>query len=90
MGKIRAFFSLTQGPFFDFFKKGRIYHHFIEIRLPHRCSPVNLVHIFSTHFPMNTSGGLLLKNANLISCQNLLYVFILIMVDFKMNLDECV
>ena len=29
---------------------------FIEIELQHGCSPVNLVHIFRTPFPQNTSG----------------------------------
>ena len=29
----------------------------IEITLRHRCSPVNLLHIFGTHFPKNTSWG---------------------------------
>ena len=33
---------------------------FIEITLQHECSPVNLLHIFRTPFPKNTSGGLLL------------------------------
>ena len=33
---------------------------FIEITLQHGCSPVNLLHIFRTHFPKNTSQGLLL------------------------------
>ena len=33
---------------------------FIEITLRHRCSPVNLRHIFRTPFSMNTSGWLLL------------------------------
>ena len=33
---------------------------FIEITLTHGCSPVNLVHIFRTPFPKNTSGWLLL------------------------------
>ena len=33
---------------------------FIEITLLHGCSPVNLLHIFRTTFPKNTSGGLLL------------------------------
>ena len=32
---------------------------FIEITLRHGCSPVNLLHIFTTPFPKNTSGGLL-------------------------------
>ena len=33
---------------------------FIEITLRHGCSPVNLLHIFRTPFPKNTSGRLLL------------------------------
>ena len=33
---------------------------FIEITFPHRCSPVNLLHIFRIPFSMNTSRGLLL------------------------------
>ena len=36
---------------------------FIEIKLCHGCSPVNLQHIFRTPFPKNTSGGLLLYPA---------------------------
>ena len=31
---------------------------FIEIELRHGCSPVNLLHIFRTSFPRNTSGWL--------------------------------
>ena len=34
---------------------------FIEITLRHECSPVNLLYIFGTLFPTNTSGRLLLK-----------------------------
>ena len=34
---------------------------FIEITLWHGLSPVNLLHIFRTHFPKNISGWLLLK-----------------------------
>ena len=30
-------------------------------QLRHGCSPVNLLHIFRTPFPMNTSGGMLLE-----------------------------
>ena len=33
---------------------------FIEIALRHGCSPVNLLHIFRTAFPKNTTGELLL------------------------------
>ena len=33
---------------------------FIQITLRHGCSPVNLLHIFRTPFPMNTSGRLVL------------------------------
>ena len=36
---------------------------FIEIALRHRCSPVNLLHIFRTPFPRNTSGWLLLNRS---------------------------
>ena len=32
---------------------------FIQIALRHGCSAVNLLHIFRTSFPKNTSGGLL-------------------------------
>ena len=35
---------------------------FIEIAFPHGCSPVNLLHLFRTPFPKNTSGGLLNRN----------------------------
>ena len=34
---------------------------FIEIALPHGCSPVNLLPFFRTPFLKNTSGWLLLK-----------------------------
>ena len=34
---------------------------FIEIALWHGCSPVNLLHIFRTYFPRNTSGRLLMS-----------------------------
>ena len=37
---------------------------FIEMALRHGCSPVNLLHIFRTPFPKNTSGGLLLSLRN--------------------------
>ena len=33
---------------------------FIEITIRHGCSPVNLLHIFRTPFPENTSEGMLL------------------------------
>ena len=36
----------------------------IELALRHRYSPVNLMHISRTHFLKNTSGWLLLHNAN--------------------------
>ena len=37
----------------------------IKITLRHGCSPVNLLHIFRTPFPKNTSGRLLLFLENL-------------------------
>ena len=33
----------------------------IEITFWHGCSPVNLLHIFRTHFPKSASGGLFLQ-----------------------------
>ena len=38
----------------------KLQSNFIEIALRHGCSPVNLLHIFKTPFPRNTSGWLLL------------------------------
>ena len=38
----------------------KLQSNFIETALRHECSPVNLLHIFRTHFPRNTSGWLLL------------------------------
>ena len=40
---------------------------FIEITLWHRCSPVNLLHIFRTRFPKNTSRWLLLDKVRELS-----------------------
>ena len=39
----------------------KLQSNFIEIALRHGYSSVNLLHIFRTPFPKNTSGGLLLK-----------------------------
>ena len=38
----------------------KLQSNFIKIALRHRCSPVNLLQIFRTPFPRNTSGWLLL------------------------------
>ena len=38
----------------------KLQSNFIEIKLRHECSPVNLLHIFRTPFLKNTSRGLLL------------------------------
>ena len=48
---------------------------FIEITLWHRCSPVNLLHIFRTPFTKNTSGRLLLIITNLTIRTNKLNFF---------------
>ena len=37
----------------------KLFCNFVEITLGHGCSPLNLLYIFRTHFPKNTSGGLL-------------------------------
>ena len=36
----------------------KLQSNFIEMSLWHGCSPVNLLYIFGTHFPKNTSGRL--------------------------------
>ena len=41
----------------------KLQSNFIEIALQHGCSPVNLLHIFRTSFPKNTSRRLLLNKA---------------------------
>ena len=38
-----------------------VFVNFIEITLRHGCSPVNVLHIFRTPFPRNTSEWLLLN-----------------------------
>ena len=40
----------------------KLLSNFTETTLQHGCSPVNLPHIFRTHFPKNTFGWLLLKH----------------------------
>ena len=42
----------------------KLQSNFIEIALRYGCSLVNLLHIFRTPFPKNTSDGLLLKGLN--------------------------
>ena len=42
----------------------KLQSNFIEITLRHGYSPANLLHIFRTPFPNNTSEGLLLYNLN--------------------------
>ena len=46
-------------PKFDF---NKLLCNFIEITLRHWHSPVNLLHIFRTHFPKNTYGVLVWLN----------------------------
>ena len=55
--------------------KGMVQTHmlcnFIEIALRHGCSPVNLLYIFRTPFPKNTSEGkLLLQEVNTVTLSN--------------------
>ena len=46
------------------------FSNFFDIALRHGCSPVNLLHVFRTIFPRNTSGWLLVKFENhLMLCQ---------------------
>ena len=46
----------------------------VEIAHRHGCSPVNVLHIFRTPFPKNTSGRLLLTNV----CDKITFTFRLI------------
>ena len=41
------------------YRRTHMSKYFIKIALRHGCSPVNLLHIFRTPFPQNTSGWLL-------------------------------
>ena len=52
----------TQMPKSNFNKVVTLQSNFTETPLRHGCSPVNLLHIFRTPFPWNTSGWLLLKS----------------------------
>ena len=52
---------------------------FAEITLWHGCSPVNLLHIFRTPFPKNTSGRpllILLYSISVIVCLTLICLFV--------------
>ena len=48
-----------------------------EIALRHGCSPINLVHIFRTTFPRNTSGWLFLFKIDIGIVLNIIYVLLL-------------
>ena len=61
-------FSISQVGHDDIMKKNINFKtnkgtHFIEITPRHGCSPVNLLHVFRTPFPRDTSEKLLLKSA---------------------------
>ena len=62
----------------------KLQSNFIEITLRHRCSPVNLLHIFRTPFSKNTSGRLLLslKDPLILYHQNLYCPY------FSSNLEQ--
>ena len=60
----------------------KLFYNFIEIILRHGRSPVNLLHIFRTPFPKNTSGWLLLTRTSL-SC---MYIFMLVTWRYVMQL----
>ena len=56
--KMQQIYWRTPMPKCDF---NKFQSNFTEITLRHGCSPVNLLHIFRTPFPKNTSRGLLLE-----------------------------
>ena len=49
----------------------KLLRNFIEIPFRHGCSPVNLLHIFRTPFPKNTSGWLLLQYSLSVLSENI-------------------
>ena len=55
----------------------KLQSNFIDVALRQGCSPVNLLHIFRTSFPSNTSGCLLLINGYVYS----MYLYINIGVE---------
>ena len=73
---MQQFYSRTRMPKCDF---NEVVYNFIEITLRHGCSPVNVLHIFRTHFPRNTSGGLLLysckERVTIKCCWSILILF---------------
>ena len=46
-----------------------------DFTLWHGCSPINLLHIFRTLFPRNTSGWLLLKDTDFLEYMLSLTIF---------------
>ena len=56
-----------------YFNKVAKQSNFIEITLRHRCSPVNLMHIFRTLFHKNTYGWLLLYFSRILIIQSAWY-----------------
>ena len=60
-------------------QKYALQSNFIEILLRHGCSPVNLLHIFRTAFPKNTSEGLLLNVVRSVQNSFIFYVDIFVL-----------
>ena len=56
----------------------KLFCNFIEIALRHGCSPVNLLHIFRTLFPINTSGWLLLDLVYIVPLPWIQFVYLCI------------
>ena len=67
----------------------KLQSNFIEIALWHGCFSVNLLHIFRTTFPRNTSGWLLLKMFKVIQSPThfmFYYALLLLKVNFMFHL----
>ena len=58
-------------------------NNFIEITLWHRCSPVNLLHIFSRLFLKNTSRQLLLRFINFMVLWNQICYQVVVWIPFR-------
>ena len=62
------------------FNKVALQSNFIEIILRHGCSHVNLLHIFRTSFPKNTSGRVLMSLCLFVIGRNVSFF-----VDYRIN-----
>ena len=61
----------------------KLHSNFIEVTLRQGCSPVNVLNIFRTLFPKNTSGWLLLQKGTI--CTQTVTFFVIMILNLKPN-----